>query len=152
MGITVGVNNLSVIHKKSSGVTIAFPDICLTPIGSGTVPIPYPNMANSGDTADGSKTVKCDGESICLKNSNFKTSSGDEAGANKGIGSGKIKGKAEFVNFSFDVQVEGKNVPRAFDLMLHNAKNTPPVPVIQKPIVSVIPEVKPKCLICNKAF
>ena len=28
MGVTVGVNNLSVVHKSSSGVTIAFPDVC----------------------------------------------------------------------------------------------------------------------------
>ena len=34
-------------------------------------------------------------------------------------------------------KVEGKNVPRAFDLMLHNDKNTPPFPVLQGPIVLV---------------
>ena len=51
--------------------------------------------------------------------------------------SSKIKGKAEFVNFSFDVQFEGKNVPRAMDMMLHNDKNTPPVPVMQGPVIEV---------------
>ena len=33
--------------------------------------------------------------------------------------------------------MEGKNVARAFDLMLHNNKNTPPVPVIQPPIIII---------------
>ena len=47
------------------------------------------------------------------------------------------KGKAEFINFSFDVKVEGKNVPRALDLMLHNDKNTPPMPVIQPPLIAL---------------
>ena len=28
----------------------------------------------------------------------------------------------------FDVKFDGKNVPRALDLMLHNDKNTPPFP------------------------
>lgn len=137
MPVTVGVNNLSVVHKGSGGVTIAFPDVCKTPAPPAPpIPIPYPNIAQSTDTAKGSKKVKCDGNPICLKDSNFRMSTGDEAGsAGGGVASNKIKGKAEFVNFSFDVKVEGKNVPRAFDLMLHNDKNTPPFPVLQPPII-----------------
>lgn len=150
MGVTVGVNNLSVVHKDSGGVTIAFPDLCKTQVGPAVVPIPYPNIAKSSDTDKGSKKVTCDGNPICLKDSNFSTSVGDEPGALKGIASSKTKGKAEFVNFSFDVKVEGKNVPRAFDLMLHNDKNTPPMPVLQAPIIVVAMPDKPVCLICDK--
>jgi hypothetical protein len=137
MPVTVGVNFLSVVHKGSGGVTIAFPDVCKTPAPPAPpVPIPYPNIAQSTDTAQGSKKVKCDGNPICLKDSNFKMSTGDEAGsAGGGVASNKIKGKAEFILFSFDVKVEGKNVARAFDLMLHNDKNTPPFPVLQPPII-----------------
>ncbi len=63
-----------------------------------------------------------------MKDSNFSTSTGDEAGtAGGGVASNKTKGKAEFVNVSFDVQFEGKGVARAFDLMLHNDKH-PAVP------------------------
>jgi hypothetical protein len=138
MGVTVGVNNLSVVHKGSSGVTIAFPDVCKTPTPGGPIPIPYPNIAQSSDSADTAKSVKADGNPICVKDSNFKMSTGDEAGcAGGGVASSKIKGKAEFVNYSFDVKVEGKNVPRAFDLMLHNQKNTPPFPVLQQPIIAL---------------
>jgi hypothetical protein len=137
MGVTVGVNNLSVVHKDSAGVSIAFPDVCITPAFPSPVPVPYPNIAQSSDSDKGSKKVKCDGNPICLKDSNFKTSTGDEAGVNNGVASGKIKGKAEFINYSFDVKVEGKNVARAFDLMLHNEKNTPPVPVLQSPIINI---------------
>jgi hypothetical protein len=153
MGVTVGVNNLAVVHKSSNGVTIAFPDVCKTPSPGGPIPIPYPNIAKSGDTAKGSKKVKCDGNPICLKNSNFRMSTGDEAGsAGGGVASNKIKGKAEFINFSFDVKVEGKNVTRAFDLMLHNDKNTPPFPVLQPPVVVIVPDIKPICLTCEKAY
>ena len=62
-----------------------------------------------------------------------------------------IQGKAEFVNFSFDVQFEGKNVPRSFDLMLHNSKNTPPFPVLQGPVIALgkAPD-KPKCVCCGE--
>ena len=152
MGVTVGVNNLSVVHKSSNGVTIAFPDVCKTPTPGGPVPIPYPNIAKSSDTAKGSKKVKCDGNPVCLKDSNFSMSTGDEAGSAQGVASNKIKGKAEFVNFSFDVKVEGKNVARAFDLMLHNDKNTPPFPVLQPPIIVMMKEEKPVCVFCGEEF
>lgn len=135
MGVTVGVNSLSVVHKSSSGVTIAFPDVCKTPTPAGPIPIPYPNIAQSSDTAKGTKKVKCDGNPVCVKDSNFKMSSGDEAGSAGGVASSKIKGKAEFILFSFDVKFEGKNVTRAFDMMLHNQKNTPPFPVLQGPVI-----------------
>ena len=150
MGVTVGVNNLSVVHKSSSGVTIAFPDVCKTQCGPPVVPIPYPNIAKSSDTAKGTKKVKADGNPVCVKDSNFSTSVGDEPGALKGVASSKTKGKAEFVNYSMDVKFEGKNVARAFDLMLHNDKNTPPFPVLQAPIIVIATDEKPVCLICNK--
>jgi hypothetical protein len=153
MPVTVGVNFLSVVHKSSNGVTIAFPDVCKTPSPAGPIPIPYPNIAKSSDTAKGTKKVKCDGESTCVKDSNFKMSTGDEAGsAGGGVVSNKIKGKAEFILFSFDVKFEGKNVARAFDLMLHNDKNTPPFPVLQGPVIAVPGKDGPVCLVCDKSF
>ena len=153
MPVTVGVNFLSVVHKSSNGVTIAFPDVCKTPSPAGPIPIPYPNIAMAMDTAKGTKKVKCDGQSTCTKDSNFKMSTGDEAGsAGGGVVSSKIKGKAEFVLFSFDVKFEGKNVTRAFDIMLHNQKNTPPFPVLQGPVIAMPGRDKPVCLICDKEF
>jgi hypothetical protein len=151
LGVTVGVNNMSVIHKDSSGITSAFPDVCKTPAPPAPpIPIPYPNIAKSSDAADGASTVLCDGNPTCVKDSNFSTSTGDEAGtAGGGVVSNKTKGKAEFVNFSFDVTFEGKNVTRAMDLMLHNDKNTPPFPVIQGPVIAMGGE-KDDCYICGK--
>ena len=150
MGVTVGVNYLSVVHADSGGVTIAFPDVCKTPSPGGPIPIPYPNIAKSSDTAKGTSKVKCDGNPVCVKDSNFSMSTGDEAGsAGGGVASNKIKGKAEFVNFSFDVKFEGKNVPRAFDLMLHNDKNTPPFPLLQGPVIGMAQD-KGECFVCGK--
>lgn len=150
MGVTVGVNNLSVVHKDSNGITSAFPDVCKTPTPAGPVPLPYPNIARSSDTASGTSSVKCDGNPTCVKDSNFRMSTGDEAGtAGGGVVSNKIKGKAEFVNFSFDVFFEGKNVARAMDPMLHNDKNTAPFPVIQGPVIGMAQD-KEACYICGK--
>ncbi|MCI0640687.1 MAG: DUF4150 domain-containing protein [Gemmataceae bacterium] len=151
MGVTVAVNDMSVVHKDSGGTTIAFPDVCKTPSPAGPIPIPYPNIAKSSDTAKGASTVLADGNPICVKDSNFSMSTGDEAGsAGGGVISNKIKGKAEFVNFSFDVMAEGKNVARFLDLMLHNDKNTPPFPVLQPPVIVIPSDDKPVCLICQK--
>jgi hypothetical protein len=154
MANTVGVNKMSVVTKDSNGVTVAAPDVCKTPSPAGPVPIPYPNIAKSSDTAQGSKTVSVEGNPLCVKDSNFSTSTGDEAGtAGGGVASSKTKGKAEFVNYSFDVKVEGKNVARALDLMLHNDKNTPPAPLIQPPVMGLGKDKEePKCSICEKHF
>jgi hypothetical protein len=139
------------VHQSSNGITIAFPDVCKTPAPPAPpIPIPYPNIAMSSDTSKETKKVKCDGNGVCVEDSNFKMSTGDEAGSIGGIISNKIKGKAEFVNFSFDVKFEGKGVARALDLMLHNDKNTPPFPVIQPPIIGMVMDPDDTCLICGK--
>jgi hypothetical protein len=153
VAVTVGVNNLSVVHKDSGGVTPCFPDVCKTPSPGGPIPIPYPNIAKSSDTASGASTVTSDGNPTCVKDSNFSMSTGDEAGsAGGGVASNKIKGKAEFVNVSFDVTFEGKGVARAFDPMLHNDKNTPPSPVLQGPVIAIgMPENR-TCPICGKEW
>ena len=58
-GVTVNVNNISVVHQSSDGMTVAFPDVCLTPPGSeGPIPIPYPNVGSSSDSSKGTKKVK----------------------------------------------------------------------------------------------
>jgi len=140
MGVTVSANERSVVHKGSSGIATNFPDVCKTPSPAGPIPIPYPNIAMSSDTDKGSKKVKVDGNPLMLKTSNFKTSTGDEAGSAMGVVSSKTKGKAEFVNYSFDVKVEGNNVPRLGDMMLQNkggSPNTPPMPEVQPPVIVV---------------
>ncbi|PCJ39015.1 MAG: hypothetical protein COA99_10880 [Moraxellaceae bacterium] len=152
MAVTVGVNFMSVVHAASSGVSIAFPDACKTPTPAGPVPIPYPNISMSSDTDKGTKKVKCDGESVCVKDSNFKMSTGDEAGSAGGVASSKTKGKSEFVLFSFNVKFEGKDATRAFDIMLHNDKNTPPMPVLQAPIITMPNTDAPTCLVCGESF
>lgn len=145
---------MSVVHKSSSGISIAFPDVCQTPSPVGPIPIPYPNIAMSSDTADGTSDVECDGNPICTASSSFSMSTGDEAGCIGGVVSGKFKGKAEFINHSFDVKAEGKYVARALDLMLHNDKNTPPFPLLQGPVIAMgepkDPDTRHVCALCGE--
>lgn len=140
MPATVSVNMRTVVHASSNGICSGFPDVCKTPAppSPSPIPIPYPNIAQSSDTAQGSTTVKCDGNPIMLEGSNFKMSTGDEAGSIGGVVSSKIKGKAEPQMYSFDVKVDGKGVVRLLDIFLLNDKNTPPFPVMQPPSVVVM--------------
>ena len=147
MGVTVNVNMRTVVHASSNGIYTAFPDVCKTPAPPAPpIPIPYPNIAMSSDTDKGTKKVKIDGNPVNIEGSNFKTSTGDEAGsAGGGIVSSKNKGKAEWVMGSMDVKFEGKSVMRLADMMLGNkggSPNTPPFPVVQPPLVMVPPVCK----------
>lgn len=131
MATTTSVNGQTVVHETSDGVLHTGPDICLTPVGSSIVPVPYSNSAFSKDTVNGSRTVSVDGNPIMLKNSLFSRSTGDEPGTAKGIRSGTTGSVARFVNYSFDVMVEGRNVCRRLDPMTSNNGNTPPAPLMQ---------------------
>lgn len=117
-------NSRGIAHKGSGGMSMVFPDVCKTPSPGGPVPIPYPNIAKSSDTSDGPKSVKTDGEMPMVKGAKYSTSTGDEAGsAGGGVASSKTRGEAEFMNYSFDVKFEGKNVCRMGDPLFHNKKN-----------------------------
>ena len=96
-GITIGVNNLSVVHKSSNGVTIAFPDVCKTPTPGGPIPIPYPNISQSDDMAAASKRTKV---SAIEK-------SADKA-RQPGLASAESVESTNVVLYSLEVKTEGR--------------------------------------------
>ena len=124
MGSTVFANMMGISHKGSGASSTVGPDVCKTPTGGGPVPIPYVNTAVSADLAGGSTTVKIEGNMAAIKGCTYSTSTGDEPGSIGGVVSGVTKGPAEFMIYSFDVKIEGKNACRNGDLMSHNDKNT----------------------------
>ena len=124
MPCTVFVNGRGVVHETSGGLSTVFPDVCQTPTPGGPVPMPYPNVSKSSDTAAGPTTVKVDDSMPMVKGAKYRVTSGDEAGSGGGVVSGTSKGEAEFLTYSFDVKYEGKNVCRLGDSLFHNKKNT----------------------------
>ncbi|MFP4573699.1 MAG: DUF4150 domain-containing protein [Desulfobacterales bacterium] len=123
MGSSVFANGMGISHQQSGAFSTVGPDVCKTPKGNSSVPIPYTNTANSADLEGGSTTVFIQGCPAAIKGCCYSVSTGDEPGSDKGVRSGKVKGKAEFVSYSFDVKIEGKNVCRNGDQMSHNNKN-----------------------------
>lgn len=124
MPCTVYVNSRGVVHQSSGGISTVFPDVCKTPTPGGPVPIPYPNIGKASDTSQGPSLVKVDGCMPMVKGAQYAVTSGDEAGSVGGVVSSTVKGPAEFLNYSFDVKFEGRNVCRLGDSLFHNQKNT----------------------------
>jgi hypothetical protein len=82
----------------------------------------------ASDATAGSRTVQISRKEVMLKNkSYFKKSTGDEAGSapKKGVVTSKVTGKVYFTAWSMDVQAEGENVVRHFDMTTHNHGSTP---------------------------
>ena len=123
MAQTTFSNTRGIAHKGSGGMSMVFPDVCKTPVGSAVVPIPYPNIGKSADTVKGPKSVLTDGKMPMVKEALYSKSAGDEAGSLKGVISSDHKGACEFMMYSFDVKFEGRNVCRLGDPLFHNKKN-----------------------------
>ncbi len=126
MPVTININNLTLCHKGSNGISTAtIPDVCKTPSPGGPVPIPYPNIAMSSDLAKGTTTVEADDGNMCANyDSEFSKSTGDEAGTVGGVASSTFIKEASWLTFSFDVKLEGKAACRLTDKMFHNHQNT----------------------------
>ncbi len=123
MANNVFINFRNPAHASGNCMSINFPCVGKTPGPPPPfVPIPYPNISKGKDTAKGSKKVKMHKKPVALKNSsNFSTSNGNEAAsAGGGLVTSKQKGKSGYFMYSMDVKVEGKEVPRSFDLMAGN--------------------------------
>ena len=124
MALTINVNDLTLCHKQSDGVSTAtLPDVCNTPPGSQAVG--YPNTAYSTDLVKGTTSVLADGGNMCANHgSEFEKSTGDEPGELGGVVSGVNMAEASWISFSFDVKLEGKGACRLTDKMFHNHQNT----------------------------
>jgi hypothetical protein len=134
MGHEVYAGGWEVAGKAGSNKSIArFPDVCLSPPSppAGPIPVPYPDTALSSDLKEGSQTVLLGGEPAALaQQSHYKPSAlGNEAATNSfgaNVVTHVITGKTVFQSWSMDVQVEGKQVCRHFDMTTSNHACPPP--------------------------
>ncbi len=123
MAQTTFANSRGIVHRASGGMSAVFPDVCKTPAAPSPVPIPYPNLGRSSDTSQGPPTVTADGQMPMTKGAKYARSSGDEAGTLGGVVSSVNMNECEFMMYSFDVKMEGKNACRLGDPLFHNRKN-----------------------------
>ena len=124
------INGRSAVHKGSNGKVMTV-DVCLTQIGNSVPPIPYLNVAESKDADKTADSVTVDGNPACNQDSTFAKSRGDEPGNKKGIRSRKKGAEATFIMGSPTVGIIGRPAVRALELMVSNARNTPPSALLQ---------------------
>ena len=92
------------------------PDVCKTPMGGSTPPVPYPVTASLGDSQMTSKTVFANGNPIVRFDSSFAPDTiGDQAGVAHGIESGTVGAKCWPIDHSKTVRVESKMIVRHSD-------------------------------------
>lgn len=97
-------------------IVSTMPDVCKTPMGSSTPPVPYPVTASLGGSQMTSKTVFANGNPIVRFDSSFAPDTvGDAAGTAHGIQSGTVGAKCWPIDHSSTVRVEGKMVVRHND-------------------------------------
>lgn len=125
MSHSVFANSMGFSHKGSGDKSISTaPDVCKTPIGSSTPPIPYMVTSQVAKLKNGSSSVLISGQPTALASSNHSQCLGDQPGKAKGIVSSSTGDKTEFVSYSFDVKVEGEGVVRHLDATTMNKANT----------------------------
>ncbi|WP_114192130.1 DUF4150 domain-containing protein [Edaphovirga cremea] len=106
-----------VARKDGEWLVISMlPDVCKTPCGSSTPPIPYPVVAYLGNAVQVVPSVKANGNPLVVFNqSSIPTTVGDEPGVAKGIQSGTVGGKCYPKTHSSTVRAGKKPILRHDD-------------------------------------
>ena len=126
----------------AKSTAFAFPNVCKTTIpGVGTVPIPYPNIAQLADASPVSDTngdLLVKGSKVLLENSKVTSSSGDEpADPSSGVSSGTKSGECSMSQFSQSVFYNGKGIVRFGDQTSQNGGNAVGMVLSAEPSVLV---------------
>ena len=100
------------------------PDVCLTPVGSAVVPIPYSIVATPSDDSKSCKSVKLGGKRLYNFGTKITKCSGDQPGSKGGVKSGTVGGICEPKGHAPSVHIEGKPAIRNRELFYMNNGNT----------------------------
>ncbi|POZ13512.1 hypothetical protein C3Z09_22960, partial [Lelliottia aquatilis] len=114
------------------------PDVCKTPMGPATPPVPYPVTADMVSSVLTVPSVLANDCPVLILNQSFiPKTKGDEPGVAKGIKSGTVGDICEPLEFSTTFYVSGQPVLRHFDKFWMNARNTTGIILGQPPAASV---------------
>ncbi|MGK9228056.1 DUF4150 domain-containing protein, partial [Yokenella regensburgei] len=134
----MAINYIS--RKDSAWVVISLtPDVCKTPRGDSTPPIPYSVTANMDDSVDTVPSVKANSRPILvLDQSYIPQTKGDKPGTAKGVASRTVGDICEPLQHSTTVKVGGKAVLRHGDTFWMNNRNTTGMIFGQPPAMNVL--------------
>ncbi|UXT44058.1 DUF4150 domain-containing protein [Agrobacterium tumefaciens] len=100
------------------------PDVCLTPVGSSVVPIPYPVVDFCGHDKNYTPSVRFTGKKAMVMRSCTTHVHGDAPGSRKGVKSGTVESICEPIGHADQVRAEGSHVIRHLDRFYMNSRNT----------------------------
>ena len=100
------------------------PDVCLTPVGSSVVPIPYPIVDYCGHDKDYTPSVRFTGKKAMVMRSCTTHVHGDAPGTKRGVKSGTVENICEPIGHAEQVRAEGSHVIRHLDRFWMNNRNT----------------------------
>ncbi len=100
------------------------PDVCKTPIGSSTPPIPYPVVDFCGHDQNYTESVRFTGQKVMVLRSNTCHVHGDKPGKAKGVKSGTVEGICEPIEGADLVRAEGSPIITHLHRCYMNNKNT----------------------------
>lgn len=89
-------------QNRAAGMNFGFPDVCNTPVGPATVPIPYPNIGMNAQATGFAVVVKVNMVNALHMASTISMTSGDEGG----VAHPTVKGTGMFTSGSPKVFVE----------------------------------------------
>lgn len=112
-------------RDTGEGIIISLtPDVCLTPVGSSTVPVPYSVFAYQGNDANTTATVRMTGKRAHNMGSVITQTQGDGPGTSGGVVSGTTGAACHPKGHSASVRIQGKPAIRHSDEWYMNNKNT----------------------------
>ncbi|HCU0295886.1 TPA: DUF4150 domain-containing protein [Citrobacter sedlakii] len=104
-------------------VVSILPDVCKTPMGSSTPPVPYPVIAELNDAVQIVPSVRVNGKPLVVLDQSFiPTTKGDHAGVAKGVQSGTVGGRCYPLEHSETVRAGKRKILRHGDKFLMNGK------------------------------
>jgi len=106
-----------------SGIDLAFPDVCRTPIGPVVLPIPYPNVASGMMGVPPAPGVFFMAAPAHNMSTVVPLSNGDNPGVATGVASGMVMGPDRHTTAAFTVLLKGMPATRLTSMTMQNSTN-----------------------------
>jgi len=113
----------NVTARKNSEWLVVYtvPDVCKTPIGGATPPVPYPVIAKLVESLQTVPSVHANSDPLVVYDSTYVPRTiGDSPGTAKGVKSGTVEGKCWPLQHSVSVRAAGCFIVRHDDLFWMN--------------------------------
>ncbi len=119
-----------------AGMSMAMPDVCMTPPFA--IPAPFPNIANNGVVLPAYFTIMINCMPELNQGSQYMMTNGDEAGAMGGVASGTIMMMGRPLLCSMSYFVGGMPSWRLTAMTIQNSTNAPGVTAVPGQFVKLV--------------